>query len=1134
MKKLCVFLSVVVILSAGLQPAYAVTKTWNGGSSTDWNTAANWSPNGVPASGDDVVMGNFVPGNQSTLSGSTTILSLTIKGRSATAGTRGAMLTIANGVTLTITNGLTINGSTGGTPGVALGITAVGTASVSVGGAVLTVNATGGPPEEPSITFGSGTLTVTGNFTLGTTTTFTAGTGIVNFNLASGTQTVNNGSGENFHNITHSGAGTIQALTNAVTATNSFNNSGGGTVDLHALALTVGDLQGNGTITNGIAGTPLLTIGSDNGNTTFSGIIQNPSGTIALTKIGTGILTLSGLNTYTGATTINAGTISINTLQSVNGGASSLGAPTTIANGTIAIGATGVLQYTGTGHGSDRVIDLEASGGTLDASGSGTLTLAGNVTGSGFNLVLTGTGWGYLSGIIATGSGTVTKNGTNTWTLAGQNTYTGITYINVGIIKFGAHGNTTTSGPLGTTAGGTIIASGGALDLAGYSENSNETLSLNGSGTDTWGVLRNSGAADTYAGLITLTGPSYIDAYNGTIAISNTGTITGAGFGLTLGGTQGGTLSSILGTGTGTLSKIEAGTWTLSGANTFTGLTTVSAGILMYGANNALSSTNVTVSAGTLDLSTYTQSARTGTLTVSNGAMYRIAGPNTLPTYSASYSFGTSSTVEYYGTSQTIANQPYGNLTLSGSGTKTAAGSFTVNGILNLSILNPSATVGLLVMGANTLTMGASATTIGPGDVTGIVTRTTLVAATSYTFGNQYTTINFQNIGTLPTAVSMNITIGTAPSWKTDAIKRYYDIIRTGGSGSFATLNLHYLDTELNSNSEDKLVNWACESPFTPGTGIEYGRSNYDLTNNWVGTADVDISLWHTTFGLRNQTLAVTAILSSTWNGSSNTVWVKPTNWTPTGVPSDLADVTIPDASTTPNDPKLGTTLLIGRLTLNSGAILNAAAGSTATISGGSGAWSNNGGTFNPNTSTVIFTSPGATISGITNFNNVTINSGALLTMASNGTMRIGGTMTNNGTWQAGQLTNNTVEYNGSGSQTVLEPNGTSPGYDNLILSGSGTKTMPGTAMSISGNFSMAGTPSATAGSGLTIGGNVTLGSGTTFNASAFTHNLAGNWTNSGGTITAGSSTINFNGTSPQTLTGPQHSTTSLQAGPQA
>ncbi|MBK9985104.1 MAG: hypothetical protein IPP15_22565 [Saprospiraceae bacterium] len=137
---------------------------------------------------------------------------------------------------------------------------------------------------------------------------------------------------------------------------------------------------------------------------------------------------------------------------------------------------------------------------------------------------------------------------------------------------------------------------------------------------------------------------------------------------------------------------------------------------------------------------------------------------------------------------------------------------------------------------------------------------------------------------------------------------------------------------------------------------------------------------------------------------------------------------------------------------------------------GGSGAWINNGGTFNPSTSTVIFTNAAATISGTTNFYNITINSGAGLTLGAGSITRIAGTMTNNGIWNANPNDNVTVEYNG-GDQTVLNPNGSTQGYHHLILSGTGTKTMPGTALIIHGDFSMAGTTTATALAAMDIGG---------------------------------------------------------------
>ena len=56
MKRLYFFLSVLAILINGLQPAYAATKTWNQTAGGAWTTPAFWTPNGIPAAGDDVII----------------------------------------------------------------------------------------------------------------------------------------------------------------------------------------------------------------------------------------------------------------------------------------------------------------------------------------------------------------------------------------------------------------------------------------------------------------------------------------------------------------------------------------------------------------------------------------------------------------------------------------------------------------------------------------------------------------------------------------------------------------------------------------------------------------------------------------------------------------------------------------------------------------------------------------------------------------------------------------------------------------------------------------------------------------------------------------------------------------------
>jgi len=141
-------------------------------------------------------------------------------------------------------------------------------------------------------------------------------------------------------------------------------------------------------------------------------------------------------------------------------------------------------------------------------------------------------------------------------------------------------------------------------------------------------------------------------------------------------------------------------------------------------------------------------------------------------------------------------------------------------------------------------------------------------------------------------------------------------------------------------------------------------------------------------------------------------------------------------------------------------------------------------------------------------------NAGKTVSVANGATFLLAGTSGMPTGFPAPTLgTSSTVDYAG-GNQTV-----SNLAYGNLTLSGSGTKTMPGTSMSINGNFTVSGSTTVTAGNSLTIGGNVVLGGGT-FNASSYTHNVTGNWTNNGGTFNAGTSTINLNGTSAQVIGG--------------
>lgn len=149
---------------------------------------------------------------------------------------------------------------------------------------------------------------------------------------------------------------------------------------------------------------------------------------------------------------------------------------------------------------------------------------------------------------------------------------------------------------------------------------------------------------------------------------------------------------------------------------------------------------------------------------------------------------------------------------------------------------------------------------------------------------------------------------------------------------------------------------------------------------------------------------------------------------------------------------------------------------------------------------------------------------GGTITVANGATLKVGGTNTFPASYATHTLgVTSTVEYAGT-AQTVAAEG--SPGYGHLTLSGSGTKTMPGAAQIVRGDFTMTGTASATALDALTVGGNMTLGSGTAFTAAAFTHLVAGNFTNDAATFTATGSTFQFNGTAAQAIGGTAASTT--------
>ncbi len=369
---------------------------WVGGTSTAWATASNWSPAVVPGVNDTATIGNFVPGNQPTLSASTTVAGVTITGRSATTSTRGGCLTIPTGVTLTISGNLAITGSSGGGSGITCGtgttdgILATGTGSVTVGGNVTLTNSTGGPPENPIITLATGTLTIGGNFTEGSSATFAAGTGTVTFNGTS-PQTID-GSAVTFYNlIVNKSAGTATLGVSETVGSNLTVSAG--TLDLSTF--TANRSSGGGTLSVA-AGAGLRIGGTNPFPANFSTVTLASTSTVeyygtgqTVTNESYGNLTLSG----------SSGAKTLGTAVGITGNFSN----NLTGTATLAVG-TGTVTFNG------------SAGQTIDGSTASTfynlvISNAAGVSLSGVNTTVSNT-LTLTSGTVTTGSQTLIANGT--------------------------------------------------------------------------------------------------------------------------------------------------------------------------------------------------------------------------------------------------------------------------------------------------------------------------------------------------------------------------------------------------------------------------------------------------------------------------------------------------------------------------------------------------------------------------------------------------------------------------------------------------------------------------------------------------------------------------------------------------
>lgn len=457
--------------------------------------------------------GNVVNGGNISVGGSTTTAafsgSYTGSGTFTKTGTGIQTLSGANGFTAVNFNGGRINfnnSSAAGSGTITVGSgatefvvsTGSGTSTIansivlSSGANPLFYATSGSTLTQTGVISGSGALTRddtgSGTINLNGNNTFSGG-----FKIVSRTVRIGNQNGFGTGNLTL-GDTTTAPLT-AITVQPTASLTGGSAVPNNVIVNRDFTISGSvgfeiaGTVT--LAASPIATISnSSSSGVTLSGVV---SGAFGLTKAGTGKLTLNGVNTYSGGTTINAGTLIVNS-------GSSLGN----ASGALTINA-GTLQVAGT-FTSGRSVTLGNAAATISVDPTQTYTLTS----------------------VADGTGGLTKSGTGTLDLQGANTYAGTTTVSAGTLKVsGSIG----SGAATVASGATLTGSGsmgGTLAVSGILAPGNSigtittgSETLNGGGQLNWELADATGSAGSGFDSVAVNGTLDVAATSGSKFIIN-------------------------------------------------------------------------------------------------------------------------------------------------------------------------------------------------------------------------------------------------------------------------------------------------------------------------------------------------------------------------------------------------------------------------------------------------------------------------------------------------------------------------------------------------------------------------------------------------------------------------------------
>ena len=1041
--------ALVVALTIGFliaNQAQAASGTWDGGAangSGSWSTPANWNPDGNPANGATLSFGAGGTSGTSLNTGTfTSVGGLTFTASTAayaiSQGT-GGTLTLSGGiqqlgtVTVTMSNGMTL--SAGNTMNVSQATGGLTLAGILYGTGSITKSGSGRLRLSGTLSFTGPVAINAGTLLLDKSGTYTLAnnaTGSGSFILA-GTAATSNLTG---NWSAFAGDITIQSggrwRSNAGTSTSAMADwtidgilSGGSTGSWTAY---LGSLAGGGSIFAGSALTGLnVEVGGNNHDSTFLGTMSNGvNGVANFTKVGTGALTLSGANVYTGSTAIKNGSVTI------SGANNRLPTGTTVTLGDSA--NSGRLQLGDSGGARDQ----QLAGLLTSGSGTANAVVGGNAGVSTLSLNIvsgTDTYGGTLGGASANENKlALVKTGSGSLALSGANTYTGGTTISAGTLSVGTI-NASGAGGLGS-----LSASSGTLTLSG-------------------GVLRYAGTGATISSpwqLVTATG-SGIDVSNAlTITTDNTAATTGS------------------------LTKSGAGILTLSGNNTYSGATTISGGTLvMSGASSSTSVITINGGTGTTLLVTNAGATGSGAINTVTGVttpnlQFHIDGGGTIPLLNALT--GNSSIVTTIDVNNNGGSGSGGIIQLNGTIGNSAVGNATYNitggNSYSLYIANLRAaggSSGSITLNPTTAALSLGSLTGGAvneydytwvldgtnpnNSVTGVISDQTSSKTSAVTKSNSSTwTLTGNNTYTGATTISG----GTLSLGTTGSIGQS-QIITVGSAGVFDvsglaagfTLNANQVLNGTGAVKGDTILSGILSPGSSPGSITISGNATYTAGGTYVwevnrvaGTGSQDANKWTyfdqqivtgmlTLNSTGSYTIAITGLNGSSqggvrdWNPHSNYQWTIATT-SPTGTLTAGGGTFNLDTSDFENNNGMGggtfsltpTSGANGYLTLAfNGSTLSA--NSYWAPTGGTGTWNNStpawtynaagtGGSLSwntasaPNYDTAIFGADTAgslaytaTVSGSVTANGITVRQGAP-TLTGGSITLTGGTLTSN------------------------------------------------------------------------------------------------------------------------------------------